>query len=571
MARRQNCPCFPLPKSSDNHLQTWGYKSLPRSFALKRTMPAFNQKTRLSTGIAMIRSNTLLRLFIITFVFNLLLGANGCSQFSGDWKTPDFMPKDKSKKTVLPARILTIWTDTVLHKQNEKGQRGFGGRVLFYGENANDPMQVEGTLTIYAFADEIHQQSKVPEKKFVFGPEQLKKHFSRCTLGDSYSVWLPWDVVGGPSRQISLVTRFEGINGGTVISEPAKKLLPGTSDLDSDVENSAGVQTLKVQPSLVTPSLLTPMPNHLNAFPAVPKSTLPIGSGAQNPLSKSQPISNTAGEGGQISLASFLEGDAGIPADRPGQNLIKSSPSGKERASVETINLSSLTGRKMSHTISVPTNLALANHFRVNEPNWDNGITNNATASADPAQMDGVMTNDQPFLGYPRQVVTSIPDQQRIGIGLPNASSLTNSRFQNQNRETSSLPEAEDRESSVRQANATIYYGRPGEKSYGKKSFNEGAFAPNPDTNIQPNPSSPALHNQGGREKGTFSPVSRLVKPLDAAPEDFNGATRQVAQLPAWATSPQFPIARREFRSQPWKSPVRTVATVQQSDFDAGR
>jgi hypothetical protein len=48
-------------------------------------------------------------------------------------------------------------------------------------------------------------------------------------MGPSYSIWIPWDQVGGPVRNLSIVARFEGTEGGVVISEPTTKLLPGVS------------------------------------------------------------------------------------------------------------------------------------------------------------------------------------------------------------------------------------------------------------------------------------------------------------------------------------------------------
>jgi hypothetical protein len=138
------------------------------------------------------------------------------------WSQPEPEPK-------LPARILTIWTDAVHHQSGQKAQRGFGGRVVFYEEAKNDPIQVDGQLTIYVFPDEAGTDGAVPERKYVFSADQLRRYYSKSSLGDSYSVWLPWDAVGGPSRQLTLIARFDAINGGTVMSEPAKKMLPGVS------------------------------------------------------------------------------------------------------------------------------------------------------------------------------------------------------------------------------------------------------------------------------------------------------------------------------------------------------
>ena len=46
-------------------------------------------------------------------------------------------------------------------------------------------------------------------------------------MGPSYSVWIPWGEVGGAPRRLSLISRFEGREGGTTISDPTIKMLPG--------------------------------------------------------------------------------------------------------------------------------------------------------------------------------------------------------------------------------------------------------------------------------------------------------------------------------------------------------
>jgi len=50
---------------------------------------------------------------------------------------------------------------------------------------------------------------------------------SKSELGSSYSFWLPWDEVGGPRTEVSLICRFEPKGGAVVSSEQAKQSLPG--------------------------------------------------------------------------------------------------------------------------------------------------------------------------------------------------------------------------------------------------------------------------------------------------------------------------------------------------------
>ncbi len=174
------------------------------------------------------------------------LSLSGC-QFAPKSKSWSWPWSKKSDESKLPDRMLPIWTDTVLHQPNQPGLRGFGGRLFFYREGNPEPIEVEGGLAVYVFdADKLSPQQPNPEKKFVFTAEQFASHMSQSSMGPSYSVWLPWDEVGGPNRKLSLVARFEGSNGGTVISEPTIKLLPGVGSASTESNNlandSKGVQ-----------------------------------------------------------------------------------------------------------------------------------------------------------------------------------------------------------------------------------------------------------------------------------------------------------------------------------------
>ncbi len=167
------------------------------------------------------------RAIIICHVLWLLSAFSGCARLNLHEK----IFSSEEPEPVMPDRMLPMWTDTVLYQAGQVGVRGFGARVYFYGEK-DDAIPVDGGLTVYAFdAEKPDGRMPVPEKKFVFTPEQFETHHSKTNLGHSYSIWLPWDKVGGPARNISLVARFESRDGGVVVSEPVRKLLPGSIEV----------------------------------------------------------------------------------------------------------------------------------------------------------------------------------------------------------------------------------------------------------------------------------------------------------------------------------------------------
>jgi len=156
----------------------------------------------------------------------MLFSAQGC-QFAPKQSTATW-PWQKDVAKALPERIVPVWTDSVLHQPSQPGVRGFGGRVYFYGKEKTDPIEVDGSFAVYVFdAEDNALSDQKPRRKFVFTADQFKTHMSKTSMGPSYSVWIPWGEVGGEPRRLSLISRFEGRDGGTTISDPTIKMLPG--------------------------------------------------------------------------------------------------------------------------------------------------------------------------------------------------------------------------------------------------------------------------------------------------------------------------------------------------------
>lgn len=170
----------------------------------------------------------------------IVAGISCCGCQFAPKKMPDVWPWDKEESVELPDRILAVWSDTVLHQKGLPGVRGFGGRIYFYRKDGTDPIEVDGGMAIYVFdAEDLSPASQQPLKKFVFTPDQFASHMSKTSIGPSYSVWLPMSEVGGPQMRLSLIARFEGRDGGSTISDPTIKLLPGIPKQESLAKTKA--------------------------------------------------------------------------------------------------------------------------------------------------------------------------------------------------------------------------------------------------------------------------------------------------------------------------------------------
>jgi hypothetical protein len=164
------------------------------------------------------------------FVRNLLIGL-----LLATWLAPaargdgwPYWPFNKEEKPGKPDKITALWSDTVLTQTGQPPIRGFGGRLMFYEGQKEEPIKVEGTLVVYAF-DETDRDANNsrPDRKYAFTPQQLPAHYSKSKIGHSYSVWLPWDEVGGMQKEITLIVRFQPKEGPAAVSDPCRELLPG--------------------------------------------------------------------------------------------------------------------------------------------------------------------------------------------------------------------------------------------------------------------------------------------------------------------------------------------------------
>lgn len=167
-----------------------------------------------------------------------VLATLGCSSTKNDgWKFAKSWDvrkavgwkSDEPEPPETPSRLVCSWTQAVHHQGGEQPKRGFGGRIVFFKRDSDLPVRVDGQLVVYAFDEssgEAHETH--PTKRFIFPPEQFVRHESETKLGPAYSVWLPWDAVGGPQKNITLITRFEPKDGARIVGEPTKSLLPGT-------------------------------------------------------------------------------------------------------------------------------------------------------------------------------------------------------------------------------------------------------------------------------------------------------------------------------------------------------
>ena len=175
----------------------------------------------------MLQRFTIKRKCLLLLATGLFVGVPGCTMMninalSFSKKEPEFLT---------PRQIVPVWSDTVLHQPSEPATRGFGGRIMFYGEDKHKAIRVDGTLVVYAWDDSNGSMERTPDRKYVFPSDKLQTHYSQSRLGHSYSFWVPWDAAGGPLQHLTLISRFVSNDGTEITAAPAHVVLQGPGEL----------------------------------------------------------------------------------------------------------------------------------------------------------------------------------------------------------------------------------------------------------------------------------------------------------------------------------------------------
>lgn len=188
-----------------------------------------------------------------------LAGLLGCAGFN----VKESLPWQEKKEEPLeePRSVVAVWNENVLHHNDGRpATRGFGGRLLFYGQNPDVPIKTEGKLVVYAYDEtqaslrgEAVSATGKPTRKYEFAADKFAHHYGESTVGHSYNFWIPWDNAGGERCIITLAPMLVLPNGKTIPGEPQKCMLEGrtpqvkTIDVDR-YEYTPGVDDGTVQP-----------------------------------------------------------------------------------------------------------------------------------------------------------------------------------------------------------------------------------------------------------------------------------------------------------------------------------
>ena len=105
---------------------------------------------------------------------------------------------------------------------------GLAGRLYLFGATPDFPFIGDGGLVVDLFDDTVHPgeppvQGGKHIEQWRFDPATLKRLARKDTIGDGYTLFLPWGTYKPDIKNVHLVTRYEPKNGPPVYA-PANAL-----------------------------------------------------------------------------------------------------------------------------------------------------------------------------------------------------------------------------------------------------------------------------------------------------------------------------------------------------------
>ena len=177
--------------------------------------------------------------------------------------------KLKAKKEVErpvgePATIVATWKGSTYEQAGAPSVNGFGGRLFFYDQD-NNAVEADGDLYIYGFDntkprsdDELDNEKA--DKKFVFRSSEFQTHKSESGFGVSYSVWCPWEKVGGYRKTITLIPIFKTADGRILTGGHSINILRGAAPEHQMSENKP-YKVLGSSPAVLSQANFQSTPN----------------------------------------------------------------------------------------------------------------------------------------------------------------------------------------------------------------------------------------------------------------------------------------------------------------------
>lgn len=146
---------------------------------------------------------------------------------------PEAKPRDPVRE------IVCLWEPAEGTGLDGQPARGFAGQMLFFTAGHQEPVQVDGDVSIFVFDDwgAPEEQAK-PIHEFDFSNEAWNTYLRETNVGAAYQLFIPYTRKGGYSADCVLRVRVTPENGLPVYSKMSTIHLAGRRRPDESAASS---------------------------------------------------------------------------------------------------------------------------------------------------------------------------------------------------------------------------------------------------------------------------------------------------------------------------------------------
>lgn len=118
-----------------------------------------------------------------------------------------------------PAQVVVAWNNKLMYvpdpANNGTPAPGLCGRVYLFGPVPAVPLVGDGRLVVDLFDDTPRngQPSSVQLEQWQFDPVTFRRLLSKDTVGQGYTVFLPWGTYRPDIKNVHMAVRYEPVHG----------------------------------------------------------------------------------------------------------------------------------------------------------------------------------------------------------------------------------------------------------------------------------------------------------------------------------------------------------------------
>ncbi|MCA9080775.1 MAG: hypothetical protein KDA58_09465 [Planctomycetaceae bacterium] len=125
--------------------------------------------------------------------------------------------------------VICLWEPAEGQGLDGLPSRGFAGQLLFFAHGHDEPVKVDGKVTLYVFDDQgsVEDQSR-PLHEFNFEGAVWNTYLRESSMGAAYQLFIPYTRPGTKHAECSLRVKYTPPGGGrSSFSKMATIVLPG--------------------------------------------------------------------------------------------------------------------------------------------------------------------------------------------------------------------------------------------------------------------------------------------------------------------------------------------------------